>query len=82
MEFIRTIREKQQTKAQETIEKQTEELITVQDFDSTLYIAYDGTPLAPIEPSWTTKEIVQHLSVFRHSYINSKKKEQGLDYKV
>ena len=55
-----------------------EETITIQDFDDNLFIAYNGTPLAPIEPSWTTKEIVQQLSIFRHNYINSKKKEQGL----
>ena len=78
MEFIRTLRERSQTKAQEAIEKQAEEMITVRDFDSNLFIAYNGTPLAPIEESWTTKEIVQQLSIFRHNYINSKKKEQGL----
>jgi hypothetical protein len=78
MEFIRTIREKQQTKRQAEIERQAEEFITLQDFDNELFIAYNGTPLAPIDPSWTTKEIVQQLSVFRTNYINSKIKNQGL----
>lgn len=78
MEFIRTLRERQQTKTQENIEKQAEELITLQDFNSCLYIAYNGTPLAPIEPSWTTKEIVQQLSVFRNNFINSRLKQAGL----
>lgn len=78
MELIRTIREKQQTKRQAEIERQAEEFITLQDFDNELFIAYNGTPLAPIDPSWTTKEIVQQLSVFRTNYINSKIKNQGL----
>ena len=77
MEFIRTIREKQKTKRQAEIHQQAEDLITVQDFDDGLYIAYNGTPLAPIDPSWTTKEIVQQLSVFRNSFINSRLKAHG-----
>ena len=78
MEFIRTLREKSQTRHQAQIARQAEEAITIQDFDDGLYIAYNGTPLAPIDPTWTTKEIVQQLSVFRHNYINSKLKENGL----
>ena len=78
MEFIRTLREKSQTKRQEEIEMMAEETITLKDFDNSLFIAYNGTPLAPIEPSWTTKEIVQQLSVFRQNFINSKMKENGL----
>lgn len=77
MEFIRTLREKSQTKRQEEIEKMAEETITLKDFDNSLFIAYNGTPLAPVEPSWTTKEIVQQLSVFRQNFINSKMKENG-----
>lgn len=78
MEFIRTLREKSQTKRQEEIEMMAEETITLKDFDNSLFIAYNGTPLAPIEPSWTTKEIVQQLSVFRQNFVNSKMKENGL----
>ena len=78
MEFIRTLREKSQTKRQEEIERMAEETITLKDFDNSLFIAYNGTPLAPIESSWTTKEIVQQLSVFRQNFINSKMKENGL----
>lgn len=78
MEFIRTIREKSQTKKQEAIEKMAEETITLQDFDNSLFIAYNGTPLAPIEPSWTTKEIIQQLSIFRSNFINSRMKAEGL----
>ena len=79
MEFIRTLfktdPEKQETKRQNTYRQQAEELITVTDFADSLYIAYNGTPLAPIDPSWTTKEIVQQLSVFRNNFINSRMKE-------
>jgi hypothetical protein len=79
MEFIRTLfktnPEKQETKRQNTLRQQAEELITVTDFADSLYIAYNGTPLAPIDPSWTTKEIVQQLSIFRSNFINSRMKE-------
>ena len=78
MEFIRTIRERQQTKRQAEIHEQAENLITLQDFDDGLYIAFNGTPLAPIDPSWTTKEIVQQLSVFRNNYINSQLKRTSV----
>ena len=77
MEFIRTIRERQQTKRQAEIERQAEELITLQDFNDSLYIAYRRIPLAPIDPAWTTKEIVQQLSVFRTNFINSRMKDTG-----
>lgn len=79
MEFIRTLfksdPEKQEIKRQNTFRQQAEELITVTDFADSLYIAYNGTPLAPIDPSWTTKEIVQQLSIFRNNFINSKMDE-------
>ena len=79
MEFIRTLfktdPEKQETKRQNIFRQQAEELITVTDFADELYIAYNGTPLAPIDPSWTTKEIVQQLSIFRNNFINSKMDE-------
>lgn len=78
MEFIRTIREKHQTARQEEIMKQAESLITLSDFDSSLYIAYQGTPLVPIEENWTSVEIVQKLKKLRENYINSKMKEFNL----
>ena len=78
MEFIRTLKEKQQTKAQEAITKLAEETITLQDFDNSLFIAYNGTPLYPIDSSWTTKEIIQQLSIFRHNFINGRMKQERL----
>lgn len=78
MELIRTIREKSQTKKQAEIVRQAKDIVTLRDFENGLYIAYNGTPLAPIDPSWTTKEIVQQLSVFRNNFISSRLKEAGL----
>lgn len=76
MELIRTIREKQQTRHQQDIQHQAECLITLSDFADELYIAYNGTPLIPIEPSWTSKEIVAELTKIRQNYINSRKNER------
>lgn len=78
MELIRTLREKSQTRKEEDIRRLSEELITLADFDSSLYIAFQGTPLVPIEESWTSKEIYEELSKVRQNFINSKKKAQGL----
>jgi len=74
MEFIRTLKDKHQTARQNDIAMQAEARIRVSDFDNTLFIAFDGTPLVPIEKDWTTKEIVQQLSIMRNNYINSKLK--------
>lgn len=74
MGFIRTLRNKHQTAKQNDIAMQAEARIRVSDFDNTLFIAFDGTPLVPIEKDWTTKEIVQQLSIMRNNYINSKMK--------
>ena len=78
MEFIRTLREKQRTQRQADIEKNAVALIRVADFADSLYIAYDGTPLVPIEESWTSKEILHELSILRNNYVNSKILENGL----
>ena len=75
MGFIRTIREKRQTKYQEELHRQAEETITLSDFDNSLYIAFAGTPLVPIKEDWTSKEIVEELSKLRQNYINSKNKQ-------
>ena len=70
MEFIRTIREKQQTAKQESITKEAEQVITLSDFDNTIYIAYNGIPLVQIGDNSTTKDIIKQLSVIRNNYIN------------
>lgn len=75
MEFIRTIREKSQSKREETIQKEAESRIRIADFDSTLYIAYDGTPLVAIEKDWATDKIIERLSAIRQNYIKSRTKD-------
>lgn len=77
MELIRTIKEKVQTKKQEEIHQEAEEIITLSDFGDNLYIAYAGVPLLLIKEEWTTKEIVQELTKIRQNYINSKIKDYG-----
>lgn len=78
MKFIRTLREKHQTKREEEIYQMAEDYITVQDFADSLYIAYQGTPLVPVKEEWTSKEIVLELAKVRKNFVNSKLKEQGL----
>ena len=74
MELIRTIREKSQTRHENEIHRQAEYLITLSDFADSLFIAYEGTPLVPINEEWTSKEIIEKLSEVRQNYINSKLK--------
>lgn len=74
MEFIRTLRERSQTKKEEEVQKMSEQVITLSDFDSSLYIAYNGTPFVPIKEEWTSKEIVGELSKLRQNFINAKLK--------
>lgn len=74
MEFSRTIKEKQITKHQDDLLKQAEEKIYVDDFDSNLYIAYDGTPLIPISEDWLPQDIIAELSKLRQNYVGSKMK--------
>ena len=79
MELFRTFRERRNIRRQTEIQQQAEDLITLQDFNNSLFVAYNGTPLAPIDVSWTTKEIVQQLSVFRNNFIQSRMKESGIE---
>lgn len=74
MEFIRTIREKQQTAKQKSITKEAERVITLSDFDNTVYIAYNGIPLIQIADTATSKDIVTQLSILRNNYINARSK--------
>lgn len=49
MEFIRTLREKQQTSRQNNISEQACSTICLDDFDGKIYIACNGVPLIPVE---------------------------------
>lgn len=71
MEIIKALKERSHSRKEAELQQQASDYITVTDFEDTLYIAYNDIPLAPIDPSWTTKEIVQQLSVFRTNFINS-----------
>jgi hypothetical protein len=75
MELIRTLREKSQTRKEQYIHKQAEDLITLSDFADSLYIAFQGTPLVPVDEKWTSKEIIEELSKVRQNYINAKLQE-------
>ena len=74
MEFSRTIRDKQVTKHQDDLLKQAEDKICIDDFDSNLYIAYDGTPLIPIPENWLPQDIIAELSKLRQNYVKGKMK--------
>ena len=78
MEWIKTFREKQQTSKQNSITMQAHEVICLDDFDGKIYIAYQGTPLIPVEETWTQKEIVAKLEETRNGYISYKMKQGGL----
>ena len=75
MELIRSIKERNQTRREEFVHKQAEDLITLSDFDNTLFIAFQGTPLMPIKEEWTSKEIIEELNKVRQNFINAKIKE-------
>jgi len=75
MEFIRTIREKYQTKHQNELQKQAEYVITLSDFCDNLYIAFQDIPLIPIQEDWTSKKILEELTKLRNQYINAKLKQ-------
>lgn len=67
------------TKRQEAklheLKMQAKRRIEVTDFDGKLYIAYDGTPVFPIEKEWTPIRIIGELNALRENYIKAKTKE-------
>lgn len=75
MEFIRTIREKQKTSRQNDIITEAHNIICLDDFDGKIFIAYNGTPLIPIEDKWTQKEILDKLENTRNGYISFRMKQ-------
>ena len=75
MEFTRTLKNKQVTRHQDDLMRKAEDTIRIEDFDSNLYIAYEGTPLVPIQEEWTSKKIVQELNKLRTNYVNAKMKD-------
>ena len=78
MEWIKTFREKQQSSKQNNITQQAHESICLDDFDGKIYIAYNGTPMIPVEDKWTQKEILNKLEETRNGYINYRMKQSSL----
>lgn len=76
MEFIRSIREKQQLSQQNSIIEQAHDSIYLDDFAGELYVAYNGAPLIPIEKAWTPKEIIKKLEDTRSTFIKYKQAQQ------
>ena len=71
MEFFKKLREKSQSRLMEDIQERSKEVITLTDFGTSLFIAYNGTSLVEIDKTWTSDEILQELSKLRQNYINS-----------
>jgi hypothetical protein len=71
MGFIKSIKQKYRTQRENEINDRAESLITVIDFAGDLYVAYGGIPLIPIDRKWTSKEILDELSLVRQNYVNS-----------
>ena len=71
MEFFKKLRETSQSRKMEDIQERSKEVITLTDFGSSLYIAYNGTSLVEIDKSWASERIIQELSKLRQNYINS-----------
>lgn len=78
MEFIRTIREKQQVSQHKSIIEQAHNSVCLDDFDNEMYIAYNGVPLIPIESTWTPKEILKKLEDTRNSFIKYKQNQLNI----
>ena len=75
MEIFATIKARRKKAKEKEVMSQARRRIEVSDFEDKLYIAYDGTPVFPIEENWTTKEIMQRLFELRANYIKAKMSE-------
>lgn len=75
MNPIKFIQNKMSTRKQEEIHRQAEESITVSDFENSLFIAFNGVPLFPIQKNSTSEDIITQLASFRQNYINSMMKD-------
>ena len=75
MNIFLNFRKKRQEAKQHELEMQAKRRIEVTDFDGKLYIAYDGTPVFPIDEGWTPDKIIGELNSLRDNYVNAKNKE-------
>lgn len=77
MELIRTIKKRQQQACERSINEEAINTIYVDDFDDKLFISYNGTPLIPIDDTWTPKEILKKLNETRDRYISYRMKKSS-----
>lgn len=70
MELFKTIRERHETSKQENVRRRAEELITIEDFDGSLYIAIGDIPAILIDGESTVSQAVEQLENLRSNYIN------------
>ena len=75
MGLVSFIKEKDKNRKVNLIKTQAVDSITLLDFESTMYIAFNGIPLIPVEEDKTPKEIIEELQKVRRNYINAKIKE-------
>lgn len=75
MGLIRFIKEKDKNRKIDLIKVQAVDSITLLDFESVMYIAFNGIPLIPVEEDMTPKEIIEELHKVRNNFINAKIKE-------
>lgn len=75
MEIFARIKARRKKQKEREVTSQSRRRIEVSDFEDKLYIAYDGTPVFPIEENWTTKEIMGRLYELRANYIKAKMSE-------
>lgn len=75
MGLIRFIKEKDKNRKIDLIKVQAVDSITLLDFESIMYIAFNGIPLIPVEEDKTPKEIIEELHKVRNNFIKAKMKE-------
>lgn len=72
MEFLNSFKEKKMTSRQREINEEATSNITLTDFENKIFIAYNSTPLIPVEDTWTPTEILTKLEETRNGYIEYK----------
>lgn len=76
MKWLKDFKTKQKIAQQYTIQEIAKGSIGLIDFNDTIYIAINDTPLVAVEDNWTKKEILDKLTEVRTNYINFKTKQK------
>ena len=82
MELIRSLKERHKASQRNDIWQRAESTITLDDFDNSIYIAYNGVPLVPIENDWTPEKIINKLSELRTNYVKAMTTEHKMPQMV